>query len=221
MDLQKFTNTTLLDTNVSFAIQNGLWLNATEVAKKYGKRMDNYWRNEEKYIQKVAKSNSLNMSELKNSVRGKYGGTYIHPDLVISFARYCNEDFAIACDKFIKDEIVREHEAKIKALEMQSKAKDKMIEELSKRDKEYRVIVKDGKRFHSATSLMKDEKDTAKAFKKTMREVLDVVKVKMKLTPYYVVTNTGLSSGLVIPDEHGTPYYAEECVDLYYQSKDM
>jgi hypothetical protein len=113
------------------------------------------------------------------------------------------------------------HTAQLRILELQAKSKDKLIEDLSKRNKEYRVIVRDGKKYHSATSLMKDEKDTAKSFKKVMREVLDVVTVKMKLTPYYAVTETGLDSGIVVADEHGTPYYSDDCIDLYNEAKDM
>jgi phage regulator Rha-like protein len=113
------------------------------------------------------------------------------------------------------------HNSQLRILELQAKSKDKLIEDLSKRNKEYRVIVRDGKKYHSATSLMKDEKDTAKSFKKVMREVLDVVTVKMKLTPYYAVTETGLDSGIVVADEHGTPYHSDDCIDLYNEAKDM
>jgi phage regulator Rha-like protein len=113
------------------------------------------------------------------------------------------------------------HNSQLRILELQAKSKDKLIEDLSNRSREYRVIVRDGKKYHSATSLMKDEKDTAKSFKKVMREVLDVVTVKMKLTPYYAVTETGLDSGIVVADEHGTPYYADDCIDLYNEAKDM
>jgi len=126
LQLYGFKAETLADTKVTFALQQGLWLNATEVAKSYGKDLQGYWRLQDTidYIDVVAESNSVLTTELKIAVKGKYGGTYIHPDLVISFARWVNPKFAYECDKFIKDEIIRVNTIKTEAL-LEQAEKDK------------------------------------------------------------------------------------------------
>ena len=42
---------------------------------------------------------------LRYSIKGKYGGTYIHNELVIVFLRWLNVDFAVQCDMYIKQKI--------------------------------------------------------------------------------------------------------------------
>ena len=110
-----------IDESIQYALENGLWLNATEVAKRHNKRLDNYFSNLEtiKYMERLRVLNPSNSRDLTSqsttvdiddfviSMRGKYGGTYIHESLIIHFARWINIDFAIACDLFIKDTIVK------------------------------------------------------------------------------------------------------------------
>lgn len=50
---------------------------------------------------------------LIKSVKGKYGGTYLHSDLAIFFFRWLNPEFAVMCDMFIRDTIRKINEAKI------------------------------------------------------------------------------------------------------------
>lgn len=90
--------------DVHFAIENEAWINATEVAKLYGKQILNYWNHSGtiEYMESLERFNSLGANELKRAVQGKYGGTYIHPDLVIHFARWADSDFAVQCDMFLK-----------------------------------------------------------------------------------------------------------------------
>ena len=108
-----------IDESIQYALENGLWLNATEVAKRHNKRLDNYFSNLEtiKYMERLRvlnpsnsrdltpQSTTVDINDFVISMRGKYGGTYIHESLVIHFARWINIDFAIACDLFIKDTI--------------------------------------------------------------------------------------------------------------------
>jgi hypothetical protein len=186
MELQKFTNTTLLDTNVSFAISKGLWLNATDVAKKYGKRMDNYWRNEKEYAEKIAKLSSLNMSDLKYTVvgKGKPQGTYIHPDLVISFARYCNEYFAIACDKFIKEQIVKEKEIELQKKEELNKAlakeyiemESKYLDKIAELESEIERLKQNGMRFaHDGSTSVTNIKTLLNVTEFTVQDINDIL----------------------------------------------
>ena len=96
-----------IDESVQYALENGLWLNATDVAKRHNKRLDKYFSNLEtiQYMERLRVLTPTKMGELKLSKEGRYGGTYIHESLVIHFARWINIDFAIACDMFMKNTI--------------------------------------------------------------------------------------------------------------------
>ena len=76
-----------IDESVQYALENGLWLNATDVAKRHNKRLDKYFRspNTIEYIRELCRFNSIDITELKISKEGRYGGTYIHESLVIHF----------------------------------------------------------------------------------------------------------------------------------------
>lgn len=79
------------------------WLNATASAEALGKeRLDNFLISADylKYAAVVAKANSLEIGELKNARRGRYGsGTFLHPELAVCFARWISPEFAYWCDK--------------------------------------------------------------------------------------------------------------------------
>jgi len=97
--------------NVHFAIKEDVWLNATEVAQLHGKDIKFYWKNRstKEYIVSLEKySNSVEKYLVKTTLEGRYGGTYIHPDLVLHFARWCSSDFAVQCDMYFKASIRRE-----------------------------------------------------------------------------------------------------------------
>lgn len=79
------------------------WLNATASAEALGKeRLDNFLGSAAylEYATVVAKSNSLEIGELKKARRGRYGsGTFLHPELAVCFARWISPEFAYWCDK--------------------------------------------------------------------------------------------------------------------------
>jgi hypothetical protein len=92
------------------------WINATEAAARFGKRLDHWLENKEtlEYIkaldevitgQESAILNARNSGYLKTR-RGNAGGTWIHPKLAVTFARWCKPKFAVWCDMQI-DALVR------------------------------------------------------------------------------------------------------------------
>lgn len=98
IQLKEFQQADILGKDVSFAIENGLWLNASQVAKKNKKDIQGFFRLED--TREYMKELSLALTtDLKKVVvgKGKPQGTYIHPDLVIHFARWISPKFAIAC----------------------------------------------------------------------------------------------------------------------------
>lgn len=85
------------------------WLNATVAAKAFGKDLSHWVRSQETidYVQELNSANfaelsSIDSSEFIVTKQGRNGGTWIHPDLVVLFARWCNVRFAVWCDRQIK-----------------------------------------------------------------------------------------------------------------------
>lgn len=95
----------------------GGWFNATEAAKRFGKRLDHWLDNAETldYIQALDATLTGQESQISNTrksgylktQRGKFsGGTWLHPKLAVAFARWLDAKFGVWCDLQI-DAIVR------------------------------------------------------------------------------------------------------------------
>jgi len=95
------------------------WFNATKAAEKFGKRVDNWLRLDETKEYIAALERYRNPSEVRDSNttkngflrtrRGQNGGTWLHPDLAVLFARWLDIDFAVWCDRQIKAIISGHH----------------------------------------------------------------------------------------------------------------
>ena len=95
----------------------GGWFNATEAAKRFGKRLDHWLDNAETldYIQALDATLTGQESQISNTrksgylktQRGKFsGGTWLHPKLAVAFARWLDAKFGVWCDLQI-DSIIR------------------------------------------------------------------------------------------------------------------
>lgn len=81
------------------------WINATEASRRFGKRPNDWLALPEtqEYMAAVARHLITRESgNLVRTTRGRNGGTWIHPDLAVAFARWLSVDFAVWCDKQIK-----------------------------------------------------------------------------------------------------------------------
>lgn len=80
------------------------WFNATEVAKKFGKRLDHWLKTEDtkQYLQALAEISNTSEKGYLKTKRGNSGGTWFHPDLAVPFARWLNKRFGVWCDQQIK-----------------------------------------------------------------------------------------------------------------------
>lgn len=81
------------------------WMNATEVAEQHGRRIDHWLKTDETkaYIAELcAESNTPEKGYLKTQ-RGRNGGTWIHPELVVLFGRWISVKFAIWADRQTKN----------------------------------------------------------------------------------------------------------------------
>lgn len=80
------------------------WINATDVAGRYEKRVDHWLANAEtkQYIQALAEAlNTRDSGDLILTKRGRGGGTWLHPKLAVAFARWLDVKFAVWADLHI------------------------------------------------------------------------------------------------------------------------
>lgn len=85
------------------------WINATEVASRFGKEPHEWLRSPETmaYLEAMAKLKSGKIPDLVRTRRGRNGGTWLHPKLAVAFARWLSAEFAVWCDEQI-DQLIRE-----------------------------------------------------------------------------------------------------------------
>lgn len=95
------------------------WINATEIAKRFGKRPSHWLElpGTKSYMAALARhlvgKFDAGKSDFKlvetSKVRGK-AGTWLHPKLAVAFARWLDDDFAVWCDLQI-DALLRGEES--------------------------------------------------------------------------------------------------------------
>ena len=97
---------------IQVLFQNDAYLNATAIAKHFGKRPQHYLDSDRttEYLGAICKrlkaanpafkENQLVIVKRGSSEVG--GGTWLHPKLAIDFARWMNADFAVWCDEQIE-----------------------------------------------------------------------------------------------------------------------
>jgi hypothetical protein len=153
------------------------------------------------------------MSELKNAVQGKYGGTYIHPKLVMSFARWCNPRFAVVCDEFITQSLISEQLAIMNS-------KNKEIERLKAEKKLCNVY---DNKWSSARGLVQHTTtDYSETEIKDFMYSMGLISPIHKVTRFWRVTDKGLKSGLVKSDVLKTPIYdMEKTIEYMDNFKNM
>jgi hypothetical protein len=126
--MKKFTLSTIQGKDIIIDLsklisEEVLFINATKLALQFGKdrrQLEKFFKTKsfieyQNALFKVIQKGDFKTGNtpLKYSIKGKYGGTYIHSDLVIVFLRWLNVDFAIQCDMYIKNTIQEIHNDKI------------------------------------------------------------------------------------------------------------
>lgn len=97
-------------------------VNITEIAKAFGTTPEKWLRNKETqtYLEAYSKYSDMGINELIVVREGRYGGTWIHNELLVVFNRWLNPEFAIKCDMLIKTYI----QGKIKFEKVRQEQKD-------------------------------------------------------------------------------------------------
>ncbi|KAA8560592.1 hypothetical protein FX985_00642 [Pseudomonas extremaustralis] len=117
------------------------WINATDAAKRFGKRVDHWLANSEtqQYLAALAEAlNTRNSGDLIYAQRGRNGGTWLHPKLAVGFARWLDVKFAVWCDMHIdallrgEPDVVGQYSKACKALSEGIKAASSSAESLAR-----------------------------------------------------------------------------------------
>lgn len=147
---QKLLQETYLGKQIIFTPD--VWINATQTVKVLeAKRLDGFINSKyfTQYLDAYCKFHNIRHEDVvikvkggdtrtdyRNPVIGQ--GTFLHPDLVVLFARWINPKFAVWCDAIIKQILTGEIELKYKKVQQELQQdfdqledqRDKLFEEL-------------------------------------------------------------------------------------------
>lgn len=99
---------------ITVAFTEEAWFNATAVAEKFGKRANDFLSlpTTKEYLAALdseAIQNTGKSGIWFRAKRGKSGGTWLHPDLAVQFARWLDVRFSIWCDRQIREILTGAH----------------------------------------------------------------------------------------------------------------
>lgn len=90
---------------ISFHKGDSVMVNATEMAKPFGKSATHWLRNQstKEFINEYAALRNCNPGDLVQITNGDNGCTWMHEDVALEFARWLSPSFAIWCNDRIKE----------------------------------------------------------------------------------------------------------------------
>lgn len=102
-------NTVIYDykgSQISFSNGENVMINATEMAKFFGKRPVDWLQNQqtEDFLNELSKVRKSTLTDLVQVTKGGNNpGTWMHEDVAMEFARWLSPSFAIWCNDHIKE----------------------------------------------------------------------------------------------------------------------
>lgn len=101
---------------ITFATESGVTVNATQMAKPFGKLVGGWLRLEstKEFLNALSADMRIHTSALIQTVKGGNGeqGTWMHEDVALEFARWLSPKFAIWCNRRIKELLTATKEPK-------------------------------------------------------------------------------------------------------------
>lgn len=90
---------------ISFISGENVMVNATQMAKFFGKSPKDFLKTEQtkRFIAALSEVKKILSTDLVRVVYGDNGGTWMHEDVALEFARWLNPAFAIWCNDRIKE----------------------------------------------------------------------------------------------------------------------
>lgn len=100
---------------ISVSFRSDAWFNATQVGRQFGKKPDNWLRNDDTkaYILAFSQMCDFEENQLVSIKRGNPehgGGTWMHPKLGVAYARWLDPKFGVWCDLQV-EKILYPHDA--------------------------------------------------------------------------------------------------------------
>jgi phage antirepressor YoqD-like protein len=97
-----------IQATITFQTGDGIMINATEMAKPFKKNVAHWLRNDstKAFIDAYSRLRNRNFADLvviKSGNPSTGGGTWLHEDLAVEFARWLSPEFAIWCNARIKE----------------------------------------------------------------------------------------------------------------------
>lgn len=93
-------------TPISFSNTDGVMINATQMAKPFGKEAKHWLNNQQTkdFLEELTKVRNLTLADLVQVKKGGNNpGTWMHEDVALEFARWLSPKFAIWCNDRIKE----------------------------------------------------------------------------------------------------------------------
>ena len=96
-----------------------IYFNATEMAKLFGKRPNDFWNDKQNtaYLDALITTTGGNKEAFVFTRKGKCGGTWFHNDLALQFARWLSPMFAVHLDRWTKERLTQERDWRQKRIE--------------------------------------------------------------------------------------------------------
>lgn len=81
------------------------YIDATAMCQAHGKLWADYWRlkGTQEFAKAFSETMGIPIESLVESTTGRHGGTYIHPDLAVQLAQWCNPMFAVQVSRWIRE----------------------------------------------------------------------------------------------------------------------
>lgn len=191
--------------SVTFSNENGMWVNATEMAKPFDKFPYDWLQlqSSKDFLSALVSIRGLNYenrginyeesSQFIKTVEGRNGGTWFHEDVAIEFARWLSPAFAIWCNDRIK-EILTGTMAKypMSSDEAIAYGYGKALEKISRQSN---VIKKQGKRITALLGKLESEalaRQQKKLAATRTRDERIMEKVRMMLEASPIIEDTSL-----------------------------
>lgn len=85
----------------AYSFNSAGWINATEAAKRFAKKPNDWLKQDEtkEYLREMSAALNCDPESLLKTRRGRYdSGTWLHPKLGVRFAQWLSTRFAVWCD---------------------------------------------------------------------------------------------------------------------------
>lgn len=190
---------------ITFAKGDNVMVNATQMANKFGKKAKDWLKTQQskEFLKSLSEGKKIPSSDLVQVMYGNSGGTWMHEDVAIEFARWLSPMFAIWCNDRIK-ELAREGVATV--------SDDDAVIAHAMQVLQRRLDEK------QAMLLAKDETITRQTEEiKTLAPLADYTKEVLQSNATYTLTQ--VSKDLGFPSVYKFTAWAHLAGILYFQSR--